>query len=228
MLGLGYATRFRRRISGAAMIASPLIGLASVFVGPGSESTTAAQLTTIAAHRDAFLASVLLGLVALVLLIPAVLGIAHPLRARAVAIGNIGGGLALAGVVGLASLNALGLMLYEMTGGSFNRGEMVDLAEGVESNPVFVVMLVTALVGLGLGMLLLTGAAARAGLAPPWVPILIAAAIGLGLLGHTKLIQVVFFVLLILALGRIGIRVMTLSDDAWESGRLQGQAAGAT
>jgi hypothetical protein len=220
MLALRYATRFRRRISGAALIAFPLVGLASAIVGPESAAATSEQLETVAADHDEFLASVLLGLLALVLLIPAILGVAHPLRIRAVSFGNVGAGLALAGVIGLASLNGLGLVLYEMTAEDLDRDQMVLLFDRVESNVGFQVILVMALAGLGLGMLLLMAAAARGGLAPPWVPILVGAAIALPFFGDSKPIKIAFFVLFALALGRVGIRVLTLTDDAWESGRV--------
>jgi hypothetical protein len=101
-------------VAGACMMLAPVLLLVSTIVRPELHGGTAAQLNEIAAHPDAWYASELIGLLSIVLAVPAVLGLMHMLRERRVADGHVGGGMALLGLLAFAGLTAVGMVAWQM------------------------------------------------------------------------------------------------------------------
>src|SRR6266513_4791520 len=104
MRGLSDAHHFRRMVAGTCMIFGPLLALVSGIVQPDPKLNEAQQLAVVAGHMDAWYVAQVIALVAIVLAVPAVLGLMHMLREREVAWGHVGGGL---GVLGLLALTGL-------------------------------------------------------------------------------------------------------------------------
>jgi hypothetical protein len=219
VLSLSEPSQFRRTVAGTCLIAAPLAGLAGTLIGPESETDAADQLAAIADNQDAFVITTVIGMVALVLLLPAVLGLLHLLRDRAVALGHLGGSLALVGIVGLAALQGLGVVLAETVTGDAEREQMVELVERVEDNAGFIVVLLMFLVGLNLGLILLAAAPWRAQVAPAWVALAVVASVIVLFLGTDKILGAIGFALLAVAFGWVGRAVLARSDDDWEPQR---------
>ena len=111
---LSDAHHTRKMVAGACMMLAPVLLLVSTIVRPELHDGSAAQLAEIAAHRDAWYAAALIGLVSIVLAVPAVLGLMHMLRERRVADGHIGGGMALLGLLAFMGLTAVSMVAWQM------------------------------------------------------------------------------------------------------------------
>src|SRR4051812_35156442 len=90
---------FRKTVAGWCMVAAPLLALISFVISPRLETKAAKQLVAADGHPDRYLASGMIGLVAIILLVGAVLGLMHMLREREVALGHVGGVLAMVGTL---------------------------------------------------------------------------------------------------------------------------------
>src|SRR5687767_8834430 len=107
-----------RVLAGVCLIAAPLTFFAGTLVHPGLRRDAAEQIALIGAHRGAWYWTHLLGLAAVVLFVPAILGLARLLRARAPGWARAGAGLALVGFVGWAGIVAgYGFVGWQMTAG---------------------------------------------------------------------------------------------------------------
>ena len=120
---------FRKLVAGACMVLAPLFLLVAMVIHPESDTSEAAQVAVIADNLDAWYAAHMLVLVSIVLAIPAVLGLMHMLREREVALGHVGGGLGLIGLVAFTGIVAIdGFVGWQMAAAG-DRGEMVALLE---------------------------------------------------------------------------------------------------
>src|ERR687896_2229634 len=126
---LSDAHHSRKMLAGACMVVAPLVLLAATVIHPASDMDEAAQVATIADNLDAWYVAHLLALVSIVLAVPAVLGLMHMLREREVALGHVGGGLGLIGLLAFTGIVTLeGLVGWQMAVAG-DRGEMVALLE---------------------------------------------------------------------------------------------------
>src|SRR3954451_11612820 len=123
MFGISDAHHFRKMVAGFCMVFAPLCMLVGFLVDPDAEY--------------AFLFA------GAVLMVPAMLGLMHMLREREVAIGHLGGGMSLIGLMGMASLIGMDV------GGTTHLVDRGDHLAGV-STWMFV-----ATMGFGLGCALL-------------------------------------------------------------------------
>ena len=218
MLNLSDAHHFRKTVAGACMILAPMCLLAAAIVGPSSDNNAAAVLRATAAHRDRFYISTILVIVGLVLLLPVVLGLMHMLRERQVALGHIGGGLALLGNLMFMLFAGVSLMQWQMVRGGA-RADMVALYHrfthqtGTEVFFFFSLAFTIGLVVLAYGL--------YRGRAIHW-------STALALMAGAVVLQVAFFVgstaawyivataILLVALVTVGRMVLLETDEDWE------------
>jgi len=218
MLKITDANNFRRTLAGLCIIAAPVAGLAATVVAPPAALDVGERLTIVTEYSTRFLAANLLAVLLQILLVPALLGLLHLLKGREVALGHIGGGLALAGVFGYMGVLATEFVVLQMAQG--DRREMISLAERVYGSVGFAVFLMMFLFGLLLGLIVLSVALWRARIAPIWVAVCIALASVLDLVASTSTVAVVLaWILLLAGLGRIGSKVLSMSDEDWAQGR---------
>src|SRR4051794_39746554 len=92
-MGFSDSQHLRKMVAGTCMLLAPFVMLIAAVVSPELETKAGAQLATAAGHLDRFYVSNLLGMVALILLVPAVLGLMHMVRERRGAGGAGGGGV---------------------------------------------------------------------------------------------------------------------------------------
>ena len=172
---------FRRTIAGMCLIIQPFLNLISVAVSPKQSTDTSEQLAMIGAYPTRFLISSLLDLLWLLLLIPAVLGLLHLLRARGTLLGQIGCGFALAGAVGAAAYRGLNLAQLQVTQSALDQGQVVAAFAPPNLGSV-VVMLISA-IGLVIGYALLAVGLWRTRAAPRGASALIVAFLVVDIVG---------------------------------------------
>jgi hypothetical protein len=149
------------------MIGAPVAFLAGTLVHPGLDNGASAQLELIATHPDRWYLTHVLGAVAVVLFVPAVLGAVQLVRERAPLLGPMGGGLALLGLLGWTGIvTVYGLVAWQMPGG--DPGEMAALFHRINHSAGVVVPLRLGSMCMVAGMVMLAIGAARARVAGPW------------------------------------------------------------
>ena len=164
---------FRRTLAGICLITQPFLNLISVSISPQQSTDTSEQLVMIGAYPTRFLISSLLDLLWLVLLIPAVLGLLHLLRARGALLGHIGCGFVLAGAVEAAAYRGVNLAQLQVAQSALDQGQVLA-AFGQASLGSVVVMLISA-IGLIVGYALLAVGLWRTRAAPRGASALIVA-----------------------------------------------------
>jgi hypothetical protein len=210
---------FRRALAGICLITQPFLNLISVSISPQQSTDTSEQLAMIGAYPTRFLISSLLDLLWLLLLIPAVLGLLHLLRARGALLGHIGCGFALAGAVGAAAYRGVNLGQLQVTQSALNQGQVLA-AFGQASLGSVVVMLMSA-IGLIVGYALLAVGLWRTRAAPRGASALIVAFLVVDIVGlaagGNKGVLLVAHTLLLVGLGWIGVRILAMSDAQWRA-----------
>ncbi len=213
------AQRTRRWIAGAGMILAPLLLLISAIVQPTLKSGELNQLVVIAGNLDSWYTSQALALAALLVAVPAILGLMHMLRERQWHVGTIGGALALLGVVVSAGTVALSLVQWELV----RFGVPIPAAAAVihdlktTSGMQIPFLILPFAFALGMAVLALGLAVSRA--TNPAV----AAAIGLGAVGvpiayaiSSVTLLIVAAAVLLVGLGTTGLFVLRETDAEWE------------
>ena len=209
-----------RKLAGACLIAAPLALTAATALAPWFVADVGDLLAALAANQSALLAADLLVVLAVVLLIPASLGILRALRNRIPRLAPVAVGMFLVGwlfVLGPVMVDRIQLQLA-LSG--MPRDEAVALVRSLETDAGISVIFGVFIIGHTLGAILLGIALARARFVPIWAvaSIMIAAVlhpiarVGLG----SKWLDVVAFALLALGLAVVGVRVLRMSDDEWE------------
>ena len=210
---------FRRTLAGMCLIIQPFLNLISVAVSPKQSTDTSQQLATIGAYPTRFLISSLLDLLWLLLLIPAVLGLLHLLRARGTLLGQIGCGFALAGAVGAAAYRGVNLVQLQVTQSALDQGQV--LAAFAQPNLGSVVVMLIIAIGLIIGYALLAVGLWRTRAAPRGASALIVAFLVVDIVGlaagGNKGVLLVAHTLLLVGLSWIGVRMLAMSDAQWRA-----------
>ncbi|MBE2318152.1 hypothetical protein DVA67_019375 [Solirubrobacter sp. CPCC 204708] len=208
--------RFSRLVAAFALIAGPLIVLAGMIATPWEEeATTASYHDALAAHPGQAELSATLLHFGYVLLLPAALGLMHLARRASPRLAHTGGLLA---VLGLATLPGLLVTdFYDLAlAEALPRAESVAIADAAQEGWAAAVMGLSAVFPMLIGLVLLTVAAWRAGVAQAWMTVGIAVAWLLPFVSGTGLVPAVAGASLLLAiLGSIGVKVARMGDQAW-------------
>ena len=219
MSGLSDAHHFRKMVAGACMVLAPLVLLVAAVIHPETKADEAAQVSVIAAHLDAWYAAHLLALIAIVLAVPAVLGLMHMLREREVALGHVGGGLGLVGLLAFTGIVAIeGFVGWQM-GAAGDRGAMVALMERVNDSTGIVIPFFVMSFGFALGMICLAAGLYRARAVQSWMALFVTVgAVAIAVAGPAALgwLMIVGAAFLFVGLGSIGRLVLVESDEDWE------------
>jgi hypothetical protein len=215
---LSDAHHSRKMLAGACMVVAPLVLLAATVIHPASDMNEAAQVATIADNLDAWYAAHLLALVAIVLTVPVVLGLMHMLRERQVAVGHVGGGLAMLGLFAYTGIVGMELVMWQMAAGG-STAEAVALLERLNETTGILVPFVLVSFGFALGMACLAVGLYRARAVQSWMAISVAAGailFGLGVATAMNWVAIVAAAFLVVGLGAIGRMVLRETDEAWE------------
>jgi hypothetical protein len=187
MFGISDAHHFRKMVAGFCMVFAPLCMLIGFVVDP-----------------DASYAFLFAGAV---LTVPAALGFMHMLREREVALGHVGGGLSLIGLMGTVGLVGMDV------GGKADLVDRVDHLAGVGT------WMFVATMGFGLGAAMLGMGVFRAHAVPSWAAaclIVGGIAFDVALLASSGGIAIAASAAMLAAFGTTGLKVWRESDDAWD------------
>lgn len=156
----------RRIVCALALPALPLTLLAGTLVSPTDSTDNAVQLRAASAHGSAWVAAALFELLAAVVMPLAVAGIVRAVRGRGAALATAGGALGVLGTVGMAGIAFRHVFVYGMS--TIGQAQALHALDRVDHAFGPVVLL---LMFLGpIAFVVLAAAAARAGIAPRWVP----------------------------------------------------------
>ena len=225
---MGDTARLRRLASCVALVAGPALVLAATATLPWyTGDDTLATLDVAAAHPDATRAGDLLAFLAILVMIPATLAVAHALRRRSPLLGLVGATLAIGGWVGgmlLVVANEYDLMLA----GSPAREEVAVTLQ--DSSPwVLGVVLAVFLLGTLLGSVVLGAGLLRARIVPAWAGAAVVASPALSLVGNAadvKALDVAGGVALLIGFAAVAHAAATAGDEAWDRGELAGPSGG--
>ena len=221
MSRLSDSHHFRKTIAGMCMIVAPLLLVVGMIVHPESKTDVGDQLAVISANMDDWYAAHLILAIALVLAVPAVLGLMHMLREREVAYGHLGGGLAMVGLLATMGIVAMegfvGWQAGAATGS--DQAAMTALFERVTDTTGIVIPFFVMSFAFTVGMLFLAAGLYRARAVQSWTAAMlglgsIVFAVGSGMAENT--VAVIGAAVLLVGFFQVGRMVLTESDEEWE------------
>ena len=219
MTHLSDAHHFRKLVAGFCMVVAPLLFLVAMVIHPETGTEEASIVAAAADSPDAWYLSHLMVLVAIVLGVPALLGLMHMLREREVALGHLGGGLGLVGLIAFAGLVTIeGLVGWQMAAAG-DRGEMVALLERMFDTTGVVVPLYVMSFAFTVGVVCLAAGLYMARAVQSWMAAFMAIGVVLAAIGGAAAIEWVTIVgaaFLFVGQGSIGRMVLSESDEDWE------------
>jgi hypothetical protein len=206
----------RKTLTAACMIAAPILFLASDSIWPVTSSEPEDMLADAINNTGRVYAATLLALTAMVLMVGAVIGLAHLLRERRPGLAVVGGALGLTGIVSIAAaFGAFGIVLAEVGAGDevAARAEFLEDVMG-RALPAFILGML-----LNVGLIVLATGLYKARVVASWS----AVALGVGAvvlavanpLGAKPVILAAEVVLLA-GLGSIGWLILTETEEEWE------------
>lgn len=223
MLKITDADNFRRTLAGLCLIAAPLAFMVSevTYSTFFSQESDQQFFAAVAGKSSTWTFATLLGLLAAVLFVPAVVGMVHLTRDRGVVLGHVGGALALLGAVGYACHQMLFVVLGEMARMEGQREAVISVGKQLDSSATIgIIAMLMFLLSLSLGLILLTIGLYRARIVPIWVPICIVLSILPAFVPvDSDYPGYAAFVLLAVGLGAVGVKVLGMSDADWEHQR---------
>lgn len=197
MFGLSDAHHFRKMVAGFCMVFAPLFVLVGLVLDPD--------------------ASYVFMFIGTLLSVPPVLGLMHMLREREVALGHVGGGLALVGLMSTAALVGMDVAAWQAAGSAVTDTativHRVDHMDGI-ATAMFIGSLLFGAGCLALGMGLY-----RAHAAPSWSAACLMVggiAFAVALIASSLGVAIVGVAAVVIGQGTIGMTVWRESDEAWE------------
>jgi hypothetical protein len=145
-----------QRLAAGSLIAAPLVLLAGELLHPPLQRDPARQLAMVAANPDRWYLAHLLSLIGFALLVPAILGLTQLVGQRRAALADLGGTLALLGVLaatGLLSIDGSGV--WQMAQPAADRAEMAALLDRILTSPGMLALYLVSLASAA-GLLVLT------------------------------------------------------------------------
>lgn len=222
MLNFSDSRNFTRTLAAISLIVTPILLLLAAIIGPDLGDNVTDELEAIADNKAGFVISGLLFLISPLVFVPGMMGVIRLMRRRGVTLGQVGAALIMFGALATIAFYGWGAVEYvAATDNGVSRPEMVNLWDAVEDNwlgaPVFFGGFI---IGLFLGSVLLGIALWRNRVVPVWSPIALVASTVINFFGESKALSIVAFALLFIALFPIAQKLLSISDDEWETWHL--------
>ena len=221
--------RLYRIGTAAALIVAPLLFLVDNLLHP-EELTRGNEIEQVVVIADAYTrwqAAHAIGYVAILAFAPAVLGLAFLVRRRQPTLGLVAGGLALAGVIGLAAVITIDGFAWGIAGelsansplGPDGAAEVLSDLQGSEWSLIYYL---TPL-GFIVGMLMLAIGAARQGAVPTWAAAVLALAV-LMVGTETAIVSNAYFIAgaAVFLVGGVAmaLAILRMSDEQFAQGKV--------
>ena len=224
MLRFSDARNFGRTLTGLLLIAAPALLLISSIIDPSTDhSDKVKELNAVAAHKGAYLLSGVLFLVGGLLIVAMGIGIMRLFRGpRGVTLGQVSGALLALGGMVTIGWYALGVAEYEMVNHTgLDRHALATYLHKADNASPMLPLFLMFMIGIVLGTILLAVANWRVRLAPVWASIAIVVGGVAGAFVNGKAASVATFAILMLGLAAIAARVLSMSDEEWDSPRVR-------
>lgn len=223
MLKINAADNFRRTLAGLCLIAAPLAFMVSevMYSRFFSQESDQQFFAAVAEKSAIWTFATLLGLLAAILFVPAVVGMVHLLKGRGVILGHVGGALAIIGAVGYACHQMLFVVMGEMARMEGQQEAVISVSKQLDSSVIIgIIAMLMFLLSLSLGLILLTIGLYRAGIAPIWAPVCVFLSILPAFVPlDSDYPGYAAFALLAVGLGVAGVKVLGMSDAEWGRGQ---------
>jgi hypothetical protein len=225
MLKLSDSRNFAKSLAGLGLILGPVLIILAVLIGPEPADEADEFLQNVADAEGRTIVSQVLFLLAGLALVPGALGIIRLGRDRSVTFAQVAGGLVFLGVIVLLMVYVIGVFDLAMADEAADRAEMVALSERAEEHGLAWVVFIMFLVGFVLGNILVGIALWRRGVLPVWGAAAIVLAVIVGFLAEARLLEALAFVLLLVAYGYLGLKILGMSEEEWEGVPARGAVA---
>lgn len=166
--------RFRLGLA-ALLVAAPLLELVETVLSPLTDGSTADDLHAIATHRSVFVVSVLAGILATALYLPALVGLARLSWARSRVLSAVAGSIAVLSTLGFMGVRMLQAFELQAVDQHLPAAQAARLVDGAGTNALGSVLTVTFLGGSVLRLVCQGIAVRRARLAPVAAVVLLVA-----------------------------------------------------
>jgi hypothetical protein len=232
------ARNFGRTATGLLLIVGPLLLVVGGIVGPDTGDGNSVkdklhELATVQAHKGSFLLGNVIFMVAGLLLMLAGFGLVKYFKGpRGVTLGQVAGVFLAVGSVTTMGWYALGSVELAMVQ---HHGEAILNTAGTrlvyanlihatgDSGAGMVVFMILFFVGILLGQIMLGIAAIRTRVVPVWAgALLIISAVASFVGGDSTTGQIVTGIITLVALGILGWRALTMSDEEWDAPLVRG------
>ncbi len=209
--------RLRKWVTGICLIAGPLVSSIVPTIHPKTVNDGAEQLAIVSANLDRWIIAHQLVFIKMILMLPAVLGLAHLLRARRPGTALVGGALAMLGLLAGAGAATEELIIGQMAQVAGAPAQMAALFDRVHSGDAFFVFIFSMVPLLPIGLIILTWGLYRARAIAVWVAgiIIVGAVLETAGLIASPPMTVVGGILQLLGLGWIGVHVLRRTDEEW-------------
>ena len=221
-------TRFRKAVAGVSLIGAPLAGFVSCLPdsSEGTGVSGAALYATLKAHAAGIHTSGLVFMISAVLTVPMALGLAHLLRQRGSILGHLG---AVALCLGAFGHFGYGFwqVLVSTTPLTGARDDVIATLDRVSHTGL---ILLPFFLCVDLGIVLLSAGLLRAHVVPSWAPwTAIAIMVADTVVQSSDLSSpwpvTALWGALAIVFGTVGVRVLTMSPDAWKGFYTESSAA---
>jgi hypothetical protein len=217
-MGFSDSQHLRKTVAGACMLLAPLAFLVAAVVSPKLETSAGKQLGVAAEHMDRFYISNLLGMIGLILFVPAVLGLMHMVRERRAGYGSIGGGLTMLGVLGSLVGSGVGFAIWQMASDGVQQADVSALHGLLHTAGALVPVYVVGMLG-AVGAVVLGAGLYLARVVDWWMALFFAAGIvciNVAFPAGILALLIVGAALTLVGLGSMGLMVLRESDADWE------------
>ncbi len=206
------APALRRRACALALPGIPVALLAGALVSPTDSIDNAVQLRVAAAHAGRWQGAALLELLTAALFPLAAAGIVHLVRRRGAALAHLGALLAGLGTLGMTAIALRHLFIYGLT--ATNQASALRALDRLDNHAGAIAF--PLMIAGPLAWILLSGAAARAGLVSRWI-VLGAVAFAFSDSLPIPAAEEIQGLIGIVTFGAIGLRLLRLDDGEWET-----------
>jgi hypothetical protein len=219
MSTLSKSERFRKPACGSCLIAAPTLLLVGGLLHPKETTDPARQYEIVSSSADRWELAHWIITASMLLMVGAVLGLAHLLHKQRPAEGILGGAVALVGVLALFAVAAAETVVVPELGRSTEAGAAALYERILEFGSTRWTILLVAVLLLPIGLVAMSYGLYRAQVAPTWA----AGTLGLGALLFAVALPtgsaVVFAIglaAMVIGMAPIGWKVLGETDEQWE------------
>lgn len=155
------------RAAVVCLVAAPALEVLEQVLSPLTGRSTTADLAAIDQHQGIFITSVLIGIVATALLVPAFAGLGSACLERTPRLARTGTAITVLSMMGFFAVRMAQGVELETVRRGLDRHTAASLVDGLTGNPVGGTILAAFLLGSAVGLVLLAVAAWRTGLPRP-------------------------------------------------------------